>query len=127
MKVLLVEDEAPLADVLARNLRAHGHAVTTQGSAEGAILSMAEDWPEAVILDINLPDGSGWDILRRLGDRDREHLKVIVISAAPLSPKRLAEFRPAHCFLKPFPADALDRALKDATTVTPNGAVEDPA
>lgn len=113
MKVLLVEDEAPLADVLARNLRAHGHAVSTEGSAEGAILSMAEDWPEAVILDINLPDGTGWDVLRRLGDRDREELKVIVISAAPVSQKRLDEFRPAHWFLKPFPADALDRALKD--------------
>ncbi len=125
MKVLLVEDEAPLADVLARNLRAHGHAVATEGSAEGAILSMAEDWPQAVILDINLPDGSGWDILRRLSDHDRETLKVIVISAAPISQKRLAEFRPAHYFLKPFPADTLDRALKDGSMIGGNDETED--
>ena len=111
MDVLLVEDEAALADVLARNLRARGHAVSTAGTAEGALLTMSESWPEALVLDINLPDDTGWEVLRRLSAADRERLNVIVISAAPVSKRRVEEFRPAHVLLKPFPLDALDTAI----------------
>jgi DNA-binding response OmpR family regulator len=111
MKVLLVEDEVALADAIARNLRARGHAISQAGTAEGALLSMAESWPEALVLDINLPDESGWEVLRRLSAKDRDRLQVIVISAAPVSQRRVAEFRPAHVLLKPFPIDALDTAI----------------
>lgn len=113
MNVLLVEDEVSLADVLARNLRARGHAVVSRTTAEDAILSLAEAWPDAMVLDINLPDESGWEVLRRLSAEDRRRLHVVVISAAPMSAKRLAEFKPAHALLKPFPIDALARALSD--------------
>ena len=81
MKVLLVEDEASLADVLARNLRARGHAVTIAGSAEEAVLGIRSWHPQAVILDINLPDDSGWEVYRRLNPSEREGLHVVVISA----------------------------------------------
>ncbi len=111
MNVLLVEDEVALADVIARNLRARGHAVSVTGSAEAALLAMAEAWPEALVLDINLPDDTGWAVLRRLTVNDRENLNVIVISAAPVSQRRVQEFRPAHVLLKPFPLDALDTAI----------------
>jgi DNA-binding response OmpR family regulator len=111
VNVLLVEDEIALANVLARNLRARGHAVSTAGTAEGALLSMAESWPEALVLDINLPDDTGWEVLRRLSPTDRDRLNVVVISAAPVSQRRVQEFRPAHVLMKPFPLDALDTAI----------------
>jgi len=114
MKVLLVEDETALADVIARNIGARGHNVRTAGSAQAAMTRLAEDWPEALVLDINLPDESGWEILRRLTAEQRAAMRVIVISAAPLSTKRISEFQPARWFLKPFPLDALMRALSDA-------------
>jgi CheY-like chemotaxis protein len=65
------------------------------------------------LLDVNLPDMTGWEILRRLSEDDRRHLPVVVISAAPISPKRIEEFRPARCLMKPFPIDALLRTLND--------------
>jgi DNA-binding response OmpR family regulator len=113
VKVLIVEDETALADVIARNLRARGHDVTRAESAEAAVLAMAESWPDALILDVNLPDMTGWDILRRLGAADRARLPAIVISAAPISQKRIEEFRPHRALLKPFPIDALVRALNE--------------
>jgi DNA-binding response OmpR family regulator len=119
--VLIVEDEAALAEVLARNLRARGFAVSTVDTAEGAVLQLAEEWPDAVVLDINLPDESGWEVLRRLRPEDRKRLHVVVISAAPFSQKRIAEFRPAHALLKPFPIDALVRALEDGARVEESG------
>lgn len=118
MKVLLVEDEAALADIMARNLRARGHDVVQAGSAEAAVLAMMDSWPDVLVLDINLPDMTGWDVLRRLGAADRARLPVIVISAAPISPKRLDEFKPLRALLKPFPIDALVRALAAADELT---------
>jgi len=49
MRSLLVEDDAPLADVIARNLLARGHARTVTGTAKAAVLAMAELWPDAAI------------------------------------------------------------------------------
>jgi len=118
MRVLLVEDEAALADVIGRNLRARGHGVTLAPTAEMALASLATERPDVLLLDVNLPDMTGWDILRRLGEDDRRHLPVVVISAAPISPKRIEEFRPARCLMKPFPIDALLRTLNDVNTAS---------
>jgi DNA-binding response OmpR family regulator len=117
MKVLLVEDEAALADVIARNLKARGHDVTLSPTAETALLSMAERWPDVLILDVNLPDMTGWDVLRRLNAAERQRLRVVVISAAPVSPKRIDEFKPDRTLQKPFPIDALIRAIGAAAEV----------
>jgi DNA-binding response OmpR family regulator len=111
MRILLVEDETALADVIGRNLRARGHDVAVAGTAEAALLEMSQVWPEALILDVNLPDLTGWEILRRLSDVDRKKLNVIVVSAAPISQKRIEEFKPDHTLQKPFPIDALVRML----------------
>jgi hypothetical protein len=48
----------------------------------------------------------------------REELHIVVISAAPVSPQRLEEFRPAHALVKPFPVDALVRALADGRSAS---------
>ena len=114
MKVLLVEDESALADVIARNLRARAHQVMVEYAAEPALLRMAELWPDVLVIDVNLPDLTGWEILRRLSEQDRKRLHVIVISAAPISPKRIDEFKPDRTLQKPFPIDALIRALDAA-------------
>jgi DNA-binding response OmpR family regulator len=113
MRVLLVEDEAALADVIGRNLRARGHSVTLAPTAEVALASLVSERPDVLLLDVNLPDMTGWDILRRLGEEERRQLSVVVISAAPISPKRIEEFRPARCLMKPFPIDALLRTLRE--------------
>jgi DNA-binding response OmpR family regulator len=112
MHVLLVEDESALADVLARTVRARGQTVAVCATAEAAILAMTERWPDALVLDVNLPDYTGWEVLRRLTPADRERLRVVVISAAPISPKRAEQFAPDVCLQKPFPIDALMRAIE---------------
>jgi DNA-binding response OmpR family regulator len=118
MRILLVEDEAALADVIARNLRARGHSVTLAPTAEAALLSLATERPDVLLLDVNLPDMTGWEILRRLGEDERRHLPVVVISAAPISPKRIEEFRPERCLMKPFPIDALLRTLGELNSAS---------
>ena len=114
MRILLIEDEASLADVLARNLRARGHAAVITASAEAALSEIDAAFPDALILDVNLPDLTGWDVLRRLTAAQRAVVRVIVISAAPISQKRIEEFSPDIALQKPFPIDAILRALTPA-------------
>ena len=117
LKVLLVEDETTLADVLARNLRAHGHDVRCEFTARDAVSSIQAQRPDALVLDVNLPDESGWQVLRGIDAADLERMHVVVISAAPISPRRIEEFKPARSLLKPFPIEALARAIDNAGLV----------
>ena len=118
MKILLVEDEAALADVLARSLRARGEDVTVAATADAALAELQGPLPDVLIVDVNLPDRTGWDILRRLSIEQRMAVRVIVVSAAPISEKRIAEFQPLRHLQKPFPIGALVRLL--AATAPPS-------
>ena len=114
--VLLVEDEAPIADVLARSLRARGYEVRLATGGRDALVALTEAVPNVLVLDINLPDITGWEVLRRLSPADRERLPVIVFSAASLAPSRVKEFKPAGVLIKPFPIDALTRLIDEVST-----------
>ena len=114
MKVLLVEDDAPLCEVFSRNIKARGHATTVVNSVDEATSSLETELPDVMVLDVSLPDYSGWEVLRRLSDEARRRLKVVMISAAPVSRKRIEEFRPAAVLQKPFPMSALLNLIERA-------------
>jgi len=63
-----------------------------------------------MLLDINLPDRSGWDVLRELRERGIR-VATVIVSAVRVSPARLDEFRPVAYLPKPFPLDALLRLV----------------
>lgn len=117
--LLLVDDEAPIADALARSLRARGHAVRVAYTGMDALLALSEEVPDLMLLDISLPDITGWELLRRLAPQDRERVPVIVFSASPLAPSRLAQFKPAGVLQKPFPIEALLRLVNDLAGPVP--------
>ena len=87
--ILIVEDEATLRRIIANNLRARGHEVVEAESAEQALTHVAASLPDLMLLDINLPDRSGWDILRELGIQ-RVTVPTVIISAVHVTPSRLA-------------------------------------
>ena len=66
MRLLVVEDEPDLADVIARGLRRDGHAVDVAMLASDADLKLRSAGYDVVVLDWNLPDGSGLEIARGL-------------------------------------------------------------
>lgn len=112
--VLLVEDEEPIADVLARSLRVRGFRVSVAASGKEALFALTQEIPEVMVLDISLPDITGWEVLRRLSPADRERVPVVVYSASMLAPSRVQEFRPVGVLQKPFPIDALVRLIGEA-------------
>lgn len=77
--VLVIEDDQPIREALARGLSGAGHAVRTE-STGGAALAAVVDWqPDVIVLDLGLPDLDGTDVLRML--RGVSAVPVIVATA----------------------------------------------
>ena len=112
-EVLIVEDELTLRRIIARNLISRGVIVREAGSAQEALRSAIENPPDLLLLDLNLPDRSGWDVLRELRRRGVE-VPTIVVSAVQVSADRLREFRPICYLPKPFPIESLLRQVLGA-------------
>ena len=81
-KVLIVEDEQPLAEMLAYNLETEGFVVLQAESAEEAEMLVAEEQPDLVILDWMLPQVSGIELCRRFRSRpDTRAMPVLMLTA----------------------------------------------
>ncbi len=108
--VLLIEDEEPFRRILARNLTARGVNVMESSSAAEALSMIEQHVPDLLLLDISLPDATGWDVLRAL-KRRRLNLPSIVFTAGKVPPDRLSEFQPVAYLPKPFPLESLLRLV----------------
>jgi DNA-binding response OmpR family regulator len=113
-RVLVVEDEAPLRRVIARNLTSRGLQVREASTVGEALQASSAEVPDLLLLDINLPDRTGWDVLRAFKQRNVQ-VPTIVVSAVRVSQSRLDEFQPMAYLPKPFPIDALLRLVIGGT------------
>jgi DNA-binding response OmpR family regulator len=112
--VLIVEDDATLAHALARNLTARGYSVRSAGTVADALGALQERTPSLVLLDIDLPDGSGWEVLRALRAGGHHDVGVIVMSALPPNPRLIEELGCVAGLEKPFPIGSLLRLVSQA-------------
>ena len=81
--ILLVEDDASLRRSLRDFLKDHGYQPHTAGTMREAWETLRAIGPAVCLLDLNLPDGSGLDLLRRIVDEGLP-VRVIVMTAFPL-------------------------------------------
>ena len=82
-RILVVEDLAPTAELLEIELKKHGYEVATAGSGEEALAKIPMVSPDLLLLDLNLPDIHGIDIVRSIRSDPRwESLPVILLTAS---------------------------------------------
>ncbi len=89
MKVLVIEDEPELADVLVRSLQRERYVVEAAADHRTALLKIADHDYDCILLDIMLPGGSGLDVLRQLKAMGKSG-NVIIISAKDSLDDKLA-------------------------------------
>jgi DNA-binding response OmpR family regulator len=109
--VLIVEDDTTLARAMARNLAAHGYATETADTVAAALDALRARMPDVILLDVDLPDGSGWEVARALRAGGHAEVPVIVLSALRPNPRLVVELGCAGILEKPFPMSSLLRLI----------------
>lgn len=126
-RVLIVEDDEKVAKALHLRVQGAGYDTTVAYDAVGGVMAAARVKPDAVLLDISLPAGSGFSVAQRIQAITPSHLPIIFITASrkpglfdraveagasgylekPYDPVQLVEL--LHNLLgKPSPRSALD-------------------
>lgn len=79
LQILVVEDDAPVRNLITTTLKAHDYRHITAATGEGAVMEAASHNPDIVLLDLGLPDIDGVEVIRRI--RSWSNVPIIVISA----------------------------------------------
>jgi len=111
--ILVVEDDDAVLHAVTRNLQIRGHSVSTAETVESALRTLEADRPVLVILDIDLPDGSGWDVVRAVRRDGDGRIPVIVVSALRPNQRLAGELQCAAVLEKPFPMESLLRLVDE--------------
>ena len=80
MRIVIVEDNQPLADGIAKAFQADGHGVDCLHDGHDAVAFLTDEMPDLIILDINLPGQSGLDILKSIRQK-KVQTPVLLLTA----------------------------------------------
>ena len=87
-RVLVVEDDAPLAHLYCTSLALRGMACVRATNGAAALRSIEEGRPSLILLDLNLPTVSGWTVLRELEENPLiSDIPVIVVTGVEPVPQ----------------------------------------
>jgi DNA-binding NtrC family response regulator len=114
-KVLIVDDEQMIQFTLAEALRGWGYQSVEVGSVASALAAFDNEKPAAVLLDVNLPDGSGLDALREIKRRQMEAVVIMMTSNVMVEDTISALRGGAYDFIgKPINLEELQVTIRNA-------------
>lgn len=118
MKLLFVEDEEELSDIISRGLRRCGYAVDTAYDGEEALDYYGVNEYDAVVLDLNLPKVDGLEVLKRIRRKDRT-TKILILSARSAVDDRVQglDLGANDYLTKPFDFLELEARLRTLTRI----------
>ncbi len=115
-RVLVVDDDKSIRELLVVNLGKRGFLVEALGDSRKALDAIAEGNPDLVILDVMMPDVDGWEICKVIRDNPRfDRIKILMLTARDSPRDRMIgkEILKADEYMtKPFDLDALMEAIR---------------
>lgn len=120
MRVLIVDDDLPARKSLAQILaaRADVESFDSANDAVEAQKCLAKKKYEVILLDVNMPELSGLELLARLQGYDRPSPAVVFVTAHATHPIAAFERHPVDYIVKPFSEECVHRALDFASRRT---------
>ena len=111
-RVLVVDDEPTIRDIVSRYLLRAGYATTVAATGREAITCAGRDRPDVVVLDLALPDLDGLEVMRRLRRQERDRTAILLLTARGEESDRVIGLRLGadDYVVKPFsPAELVAR------------------
>ncbi len=120
MRILVVDDDSVVPNLVAEQLGEHGYSVVAVRGVEAALKALAEDRFLLVLTDIRMAPRDGYALLREVRDRGSE-IPVLLMSsfAPPGAPERAKEAGAAGFLRKPFTEQQLVDAVSGALPKPP--------
>lgn len=115
-RILHVDDEPDTLEVVKTILEKEGFAVTSVGNGKKALREISIDKFDLILLDIMMPDISGWDLFTRISKINPAH-KIVFLTILEVSEVRLRELKEygiKDYITKPFDRDDLVARVKKA-------------
>ena len=112
-KILVVDDEPTLSEVISYNLRQAGYVTVTAADADEALRIFKEEKPDLILLDVMLPQGSGFDVCRLIRQQG-SNVPIIMLTARIAESDRVLGFELGadDYILKPFATRELIARVK---------------
>ncbi len=116
--VLVVEDEANVRKLVVVNLVSRGYTVLEAKDVQQALTRLRAAVPDLMVLDVKLPDSTGWDLLKTMADEPAINLgfPVLVMTASVMDAYLDRDKFPnvVEVLIKPFSATRLVAAVEHA-------------
>ena len=111
-KILVIEDESRVAELLKRGLEELGHSVKIADSVSDGLSLFAKEPFDIVVSDVMLPDGSGFDLCRKIREKN-ETIPILMLTALGTTDDKLEGFDSGadDYMVKPFDFRELDARI----------------
>ena len=112
-KILVVDDELLLRDILYESLSSYGYEVISASDADKAVELLEKHQPEVALVDIKLPKTSGIELTKMLKER-KPDLYIIIITGYPSfdTAVNATKFGASEYIIKPFRLDDLHKTIQ---------------
>jgi two-component system OmpR family response regulator len=126
-RVLVVDDEPNIVDVVSMALRFQGFEVATAGTGDEALTQVEAFRPQIMVLDVMLPDMTGFDVAERLGAQ-RGHVPIVFLTARDATEDKLRGLTSGgdDYVTKPFSLEELVARIRVILRRTGQAAEENP-
>ncbi len=116
-KIMVVDDEYEVADIVKKMLESEGYDVITANSGEECLKKLEKERPDLILLDIMMPVMDGWTTLRKIKSNEKwRSIPVSMLTALPLTPDDTKD-KPINSIenyiVKPFSKKILVQKVRD--------------
>ncbi len=119
MRILLVDDDTGLIQLLQLVFESRGFGVTVAYNGQQALEALERELPEAILLDLMMPDVSGLEICKQIrADPRTSHIPIVVLTAKPGQEARreMLDAGATEYLVKPIRPSELIKHIREAAT-----------
>ncbi len=110
-RILVVDDELPIRQVIGDLLLDEGYDVRYASSGRGTLTALEMEQPDLVLLDLMMPDGDGWEVLRTMQAQPQLQRIPVVVMSVGVGPQHRQDGVTVPFLTKPFDLERLLAAV----------------